>query len=121
MLLERLSNFNLVDFIVIAFATYRLSVMFVHEWENGPKNILTRFRIWAGWVDPAFGEAYPEEGSLAEGLMCYFCNSIWIGTAFAIIYACLLAAGLPAWLFFLPLAASGASVLVAEVVEADEE
>jgi hypothetical protein len=117
MLLERLSNYHFIDFLIIALATYRISVMLTHEWEVGPRRILAKLRSWAGWIEPAHGEAYAEEGSLASGMMCYFCNSIWVGVAFTLVYAGLLAAGLPAWLLFTPLAASGASVLLAEVTE----
>ena len=121
MLLERLANFTIVDFLILAFAVYRVAVRITHEWEVGPKRILAGLRTWAGWVEPSYGEAYAEEGSLASGLMCYTCNSIWIGAAFSLIYAGLLAAGLPAWLVFMPLAASGATLLIAEVVEQSED
>ena len=120
MLLERLSSFSLVDLIIVALATYRVSVMITHHWETGPWRILSKLRERAGWVETSFGEAYTEEGSIAAGLSCYFCNSIWVGTILTLVYACLLAAGLPAWLLCLPLAASGASVLLAEVTEGDE-
>jgi len=117
MVLERLSGFSLIDFLVLALAAYRLSTMLANDWESGPKGILDWIRKKAGLVHDKFGDPVKPHGSFIDGMMCEYCNSIWIGTIFTLLYASLLAAGLPASLLFLPLAISGVATILYEFID----
>jgi hypothetical protein len=108
-------DFNFFDFIVLALATFRLSVLAANDWEIGPRGLLARLRKRAGVDYSPTGEAFGEPGSFAEGLLCNYCNSLWFGGINAVVYLVLLAVGWPAWAFFLPFALSGFTVLVFEL------
>jgi hypothetical protein len=109
-------EFNFLDLVVLSLATFRLSTLAANDWEVGPRGLLARLRKLAG-VKHALkgGEAYGEPGSFADGLLCNYCNSIWFAVINTAAYVLLLAAGWPAWIFFLPLALSGFVVLVFEI------
>jgi hypothetical protein len=114
--LEKLLNFSLVDLIVLALATYRLSTMLAHDWEAGPAGLLSKLRAKAGLLYTDSGDPVATPGSLAEGLSCIYCNSVWIGLIFTVVYMLLSFVqseiGFPAIILFLPLALSGAGVLL---------
>ena len=114
MLLEKLSTFNALDLVVLILATYRLSILLANDWEVGPASLLAKLRERAGLVYTPSGDPVKQPGSFVDGLMCEYCNSLWIGFIFTIVYMLLLAVGWPASLLFLPLALSGASVLIVE-------
>lgn len=115
--LESFTDIDLVDLVIILLSTYRLSVMFTHRWEVGPWFLLQRFRRVAGVKESWDGGIYGPEGSFADMLTCYFCNSPWIGLLLALAYAGMLAAGWPAKLALAPLAASGFTIIVAKYTE----
>lgn len=63
--------------IVAALATYRLTFMI--NTEEGPAHIFARFRTWAGVTYDQYSN--PVGGNwFAEGILCYFCLSVWIAT-----------------------------------------
>ena len=116
MLLEKLSGFSLLDLIVLTLATYRLSIMLSNTWETGALGVLTKLREWAGVVFTREGDPVAAPGTFADGVLCNYCNSVWIGFVFMPIYMLLSMAGLPAVLMFLPLALSGATVLIVDLM-----
>lgn len=116
MLPDGLLDFSLIDLIVLVLATYRLSHMLANEWEAGPAGLLSKLRERAGLLWTEAGDPVTPPGSFVDGLMCTYCNSVWIGVAFAALYAILMSLGLPAYLLFLPLALSGANVIVGELL-----
>ena len=119
MLLQRLFDIGAVDVAILFLAVYRLSVMLHHDDEHGPREILDRIKFKLGVEESSNGALFGMPGTFAEGLLCYFCNSTWIGLAFIIIYALLAAAGLQALarLLFFPLAASGFTIVVGKYTE----
>lgn len=118
MLLERLSDFNILDLIILVLATYRLSTMLANDWEHGPAGLLSKLRERAGLLRTDAGDPVIPPGSFIDGLMCNYCNSVWVGVAFTLAYAILMSLGLPAYLLFLPLALSGASVITVRILDA---
>lgn len=114
-----LKPISLLDLVVLILATYRLSTMMANDWEAGPAGLLAKLRKRAGLVYTDSGDPVTIPGSLAEGLMCTYCNSIWIGLVFTVVYMFLgllqPGTGFPAIILFVPLALSGASVLVVEL------
>lgn len=64
--------------IIALLATYRLTFMFNSE--RGPGDIFTRLRTRAGVrYDPHSNPI--STGWLSEGILCYFCLSVWISMA----------------------------------------
>jgi len=119
MLLSRLSNIGIVDVAILFLAVYRLSVMLHHDYEHGPNGILDRIKFKLGVEESSDGALFGRPGTLAEGLLCYYCNSTWIGLAFILVFALLALAGWQALarLLFFPLAASGLAVLLGKYTE----
>lgn len=95
--------------------------MLANDWEAGPAGLLARLRERAGLVYTDAGDPVAVPGSLAEGLSCTYCNSVWIGLIFTVIYMLLkmiedvIPAYVPVIVLFLPLALSGASVLLGKL------
>lgn len=74
---------TLLIFAVLGLATWRIGSMVAVE--DGPIGIF-------GWFRDKVGVKYDEQSEpsgsnfFAEGIKCVWCNSIWIGIAFAIAY-----------------------------------
>ena len=108
---------SLIDFVILVLATYRISIMFANGWEYGPWGVLKKIRERIGVVYTESGDAVAIPGSFADGMLCKYCNSVWVGALVAMSYAVLYIAGLPAYLLFLPWALSGASVIIVQLLE----
>jgi len=106
---------TIIDIGLICLATLYLAVILSDDRISGPLNVLTRIRRKAGvkYDDTNFPTYL--SGSLADMIMCPYCNSLWIGIAIAIPYGLFLAAGGPARWLLAPLAAGGFVVLVQEL------
>ena len=104
---------TLVDVLVLALATWRLTSLLLNE--RGPWALLARLRALGGVEHDRDGEpvSWPatEVGTL---LGCHWCSSVWVGLGLAGLY--LLAPGL-ALVLSLPLALSAAVILVQEVMQ----
>jgi len=111
--------FEAVDLIIAFFAVYRVSMMLHHDGELGPNQWLYRLKIKLGVEESSNGDLFGRPGTLQEALLCYFCNSPWIGLGFAALYAALLLAGQQtlARLLCLPLAASGFTIALGRYTE----
>jgi hypothetical protein len=116
MLLARLYEIGLVDLVLIFFTVYRLSVMFHHDDELGPDQILYRIKIKLGVQESSNGDLYGYPGTWQEAILCYYCNSPWIGLASTLVFAALVIVGWHsiARILFIPFAASGFTVLLAK-------
>lgn len=114
-----MNSFSLVDLLIIFFAVYRASIMLHHDGELGPNQLLYRLKIKLGVAESSNGDLYGMPGTLQEALLCYFCNSPWIGLIVAVTYVLLVLGNLQvvAMLLYLPLAASGFTVLVSRYTE----
>lgn len=99
---------NLPNLLILILACYRLSSLIASE--AGPGQILVRFRHFCGVRYDELSRPFGING-LAEGLLCTWCNSIWIG---------LILAGLYFWQptltlgLCLPLALSAGAILIGQ-------
>jgi len=100
-----------VELIVYILATWRLARLLAEE--AGPYDVLGRLRHLAGVGYDDVGNVYGAN-ELARGLICVFCNSVWIGSVVALGW--LLIPDVMFWLA-LPLALSGGAVLVNRFIE----
>lgn len=64
-------------FVLLALCTWRISNMLVKE--NGPSYIFEHLRHWAGKKD--------SESFLATLLACSWCLSVWVASAFTMLFA----------------------------------
>lgn len=102
-------NASLLDLIVLALATWRVSALL--SYERGPFGVFVWLRSLFG-IDPV-SEADPEPGSWPETeaallLICGWCLSLWIGAALALAYFAF--GSIVVWLA-LPFALSAAAIL----------
>jgi len=63
--------------IIAALATYRITFMLNSE--TGPKDIFARLRTRLGVRFDQYSNPYGTNW-LAEGVLCYFCLSVWVAT-----------------------------------------
>jgi hypothetical protein len=119
MSLNHLSSIGIVDVLIIFLAVYRLSVMLHHDDELGPWQLIYRMKIRLGVEESDYGNLFGRPGTFQEALLCYFCNSPWIGMIIVLLYAILVVAGAHwlARLLFIPFAASGFTVLLAKYTD----
>lgn len=71
------------EIIILILATYKLSHLFAFE--DGPFEVLDKFRKWSGVKVSEYGEMYGTN-QFSIGLICMECNSIWIGIATTIFF-----------------------------------
>lgn len=64
--------------LIAALAVYRLTMMLNQE--AGPGHIFTRFRSAIGVKFDEYSNPYGTNW-VAEGVLCFFCLSVWIGIA----------------------------------------
>jgi hypothetical protein len=102
-MLQQILPILIIDLIILAFATWRISRMLSDVSESGPLGLLHKVRYWAGVRFDANSKPYGTN-SFAEGLLCIKCNSIWVG----FILSCLMV-WFPIWaaVACLPFALSG--------------
>jgi hypothetical protein len=75
----------MVDFFILGLATLRLANMLSDVEQGGPWDMLTWFRIKSGVRFDQESKPYGTT-SLARGILCPFCNSMWFGILFTIGY-----------------------------------
>ena len=103
---------NLLELTLLAIlATYRIT--FLLNSESGPGQIFTRFRTRIGVRFDQHSNPYGSNW-LAEGVLCFFCLSVWIGTGLSILGVLAILAGHPLVFAYavLPFAASGGAVFL---------
>jgi len=78
-------NINLAEFLILAFATWRITNLLVDDNEVGPYQILP-------WLRDKLGVYYDEKNrklgrnELGNMLLCPWCTSIWVGAIIALGY-----------------------------------
>lgn len=72
-----------LEFTVLALAVWRISSLIIND--AGPFEIFAKFRHLVGVRYNEHSEAYGTN-ELAELFVCICCFSIWVGTAWAILY-----------------------------------
>ena len=100
-----------IELLVTALATWRLSNMLADTTQRGPFGVLDWLRNRAGIAYDQNSVAIAKPGSFGEGILCVFCNSVWIGLAFAALY---LASPTVCFYVALPLAFSSVAILIEE-------
>lgn len=114
-----MNSFNLVDLLIVFFFVYRVSIMLHHDGELGPNQLIYRLKLKLGVQEATNGDLYGMPGTAQEALLCYFCNSPWIGLFVAVTYGLLFLVGweMAARILFLPIAASGFTIALAKYTE----
>jgi len=99
-------------FLIAGLAVFRISSLAAKE--DGPYGILEKFRKFVGVRIDEFGNTYGKN-EFSRGLLCIWCNSVWIGEIFAIIGVVI---GLYHWLLFpvIGLALSTVSIIVEQTL-----
>jgi hypothetical protein len=100
-------NLSIIDLGLFLAATWRLANLFANE--EGPYMIFHKLRKWADrsrtrWV---------RRSRFATLLKCEYCNSVWFGAVFALIYR--LSPDAAFWIA-LPLALSTGAIIIKKVV-----
>jgi hypothetical protein len=95
-----------LSLVVIGLACARLSWLVARE--DGPYDLLSRLRYALGVRYDKTSQPYGTT-MLSKMIICYYCNSIWIGIFLAVLYK--LTDGLIVWLS-LPFALSEAAVFL---------
>lgn len=96
----------MIDLIILILAGYKLSHLIAIE--DGPFEMLDKFREWTGVKVSEYGEQYGTN-QLSTGIICMNCNSVWVGIAIATAYT--LVPEITS-VILLPFAISGAVTLV---------
>lgn len=103
-----------MNILVLILATWRLSSLLASE--PGPLDVLGRLRHLIGVRLDTDGEPYGTN-ELARGLMCVWCNSLWIGLGWAALHY--VAPSVTFWLA-LPLALSAGTVVIEEITHCQQ-
>ena len=75
------NQINLIEFIVLSLATWRISNLLMFE--EAPFNILGRFRNLIG-VKETYDDSKLWEGFISGLFSCMYCFSMWVGLILAI-------------------------------------
>ena len=94
------------ELLILGLATWRITSLLVTE--DGPYDIFGRLRAFLGVRYDEYNSPYGTN-VIAQGLLCMWCASVWVGLGFTFIYLanCKVALGLA-----FPFALSAAAVLV---------
>lgn len=100
---------SLETIIILALATYRLSLLISKE--AGPFDMFGRFRSWAGVTYDQYSNPQ-STGELSAAILCPFCLSVWVAICVTLIAAGAYGFGVEKYVLwvFLPFALSGVSV-----------
>ena len=97
-----------MELIVLALATWRMASLLSNE--DGPWDMLAKLRHLVGVRPDERGVPYGTN-TLAKGILCGWCSSVWIGLLWAVLYylwPCV-------WWLALPLALSAGAIVVDRV------
>lgn len=102
---------NTIVFVILVLATWRISHLLAKE--HGPHEILSTLRYCLG-VRCEGEPPYAEYGKnvISKMIICVWCNSIWIGLFFTVLYVI----WHPIWMIALPFALSAGAVMVDKFV-----
>lgn len=103
---------NIIIFLTLLLSTFRIGRLLAHE--EGPFLIFVKLRHFLGVrYNPA--PPYEAQGTneISKGILCVWCNTVWVGTALTILYVI----WQPFWLVVLPLALSGGAIIINESLD----
>ena len=103
---------NIIDFLILSLATWRLSSLIATPGDDGPWEIFMKFRKLMGVEYDEKTGLYHGTNVFARAIECVFCISIWLGIALTILY---LYFGDWTVCFSLPFALSGAAIIVERI------
>lgn len=93
--------------LVLCMATWRLSSLFAYE--DGPYGLFAKMRYAAGIRQSVLPGGVPySEKELGKGLMCLWCNSVWMAAALTILSFLLNLVPLSEVIFYALAASTGA-------------
>lgn len=99
----------MLEFVVLALATWRLTSLLV--WEDGPFEVFAKLRHRLGVRYSESNTAYGMNW-FAKGVICPACASVWFGMLWGIAYILYQ----PTWLVALPFALSTVAIMVERLV-----
>ena len=103
-----------MDFLILALATFRLSNLIADE--DGPFGLFEYLRGIIGVERDSKGGNYGTN-NFAAGVVCVWCNSVWIGIALMAIY--IFSKQITVYLCF-PLALSAVSIIIYEFIKSQK-
>jgi hypothetical protein len=105
---------TIAHFIILGLAVWRVSNMLADTDQSGPFELLDRARAWAGVRYASDNTPYWKSRTLASGLMCVRCSSMWFGILATVCFII----NTPVTIFVsLPFALSAVAFLVQEFVK----
>jgi hypothetical protein len=101
---------QIIIFLTFILATWRVAHLLAHE--DGPLAILVTLRYGLG-VRYTPAPPYEKYGTSiwSKAIICVWCNSVWIGLIYTIMYII----WQPLWLIALPFALSAGAIFLEEV------
>ena len=104
----------MLDFLILSFATWRLSSLLATPDDDGPWEMFLRFRRFAGVEYDENTGYYFGTNEFSKGLICVWCVSFWIGLGLGLLYYFF-----GDWIvwFSLPFALSAAAIIVERIVD----
>lgn len=102
----------IVAILVIPLAVWRVSNMLSDTSQSGPFGALDWIRHISGVKHDEHSVPYAGKGSIAEMLLCVYCNSIWIGIFFTVAF---LVNQIVTIILSLPLALSAVAIFLEEL------
>lgn len=106
---------DIVILITLVLATWRVSNLLARE--EGPLSILATLRYALGvrcTPEPPYG-MYGKT-VFAKAIICIYCNSVWVGTIFSVLYVI----WHPLWFIALPFALSAGAIITDEILAMKE-
>jgi len=100
-----------VAILVIPLAVWRVCNMLSDTTQSGPFGVLDWLRNILGVKYDELSIPYAKKGSLAEMLLCVYCNSIWVGIFFTVAF---LVNQIATIILSLPLALSAVAIFLEE-------
>lgn len=98
-------------FVIASLATYRITAMLNNE--KGPGDIFGKFRVRIGVRYDVYSNPFGMNW-IAEGVLCFYCLSVWVGFAVSAFIVLATVTGFPlvGSLLLFPFALSGLAVFL---------
>ncbi len=74
----------LLNFLILTLATWRISSLLVDPEDDGPWDMFGKFRQLMGVKYDEQTGIYYGRNFIAQALLCVWCSSVYVGTAFTI-------------------------------------
>ena len=78
----------ILSILTMPLAVWRISNMLADTEQSGPFCMLDWIRIKAGVRYDQFSDPVYKRGSIASGILCIVCSSMWFGILFTILLIC---------------------------------